>query len=239
MNSKKLKELYPFENCSEEELSQLSEGLEEISYRDGRSIYLENQPTDYVYVVLDGLVEMSKYNDFEEKEHHIGVLSHADLFGSGEMFFDEYYINTKAVGDVTLLRMKKQFFFDVLLLIPCMNRFVMKSFAHIIRQRIFMIDWHSALGKIYYYIFFLCNEYGIMKKDRILIDHKITHEKIAGILNLSREHVSRLMSQLVKENVIDKTGSDLTVSREWYDKKLADQKFSISFRRNFLFESEE
>ncbi len=239
MSTSILKKLYPFEDCSEAELATLTPLFEEIKVKDGKAVYLENQPTEYIYVILDGLVEMSKYNDFEEKEHHIGVLSHADMFGNGELFFDEYYINTRAVGDVSLLRMKKDDFFNILLKIPAMNNFVMRSFAHIIRQRIFMIDWHSAQGKIYYYIFFLCNEYGIMKKDQILIDHKITHEKIANILNLSREHVSRLMSQLVKDKIIDKTGSDLTVSRAWYEEKLNDQKFSISFRRNFQFEKEE
>ena len=78
-----------------------------------------------------------------------------------------------------------------------------------------------------------------MKKDRILIDHKITHEKIAGILNLSREHVSRLLSQMVKDEIIDKSSSGLTVDRVWYEEKLNDQKFDISFRRNFQFEPEE
>ncbi len=234
-----LKELYPFDDCDDNDLKEILPYFEEIKVKEGKPVYLENQPTDYVYIILDGLVEMTKYNDFEEKEYHEGVLSHADLFGNGEVFFDEYYINTKAVTDAKLLRMKKVDFFDHFLQIPALNAFVLKSFAHIIRQRIFMIDWHSALGKISYYIFFLCNEYGIMKKERILIDHKITHEKIASILNLSREHVSRLLSQLVKNNVIDKTSSGMTVDREWYEKKLADQKFNISFRRNFQFESED
>lgn len=233
MARRELLDSYVFDACSPAELDKLAPYFHELTVETGRPVYSDGDEAKAIYFIVEGIIEISKYCGEDDKVYHICLLQAHDIFGIGEMFFDAYYVDAVARTKTRLLSMKKEDFLNRFLTLPGLNRFVLDTFAHIIKQRTLMLDWQSSRRKFDYFLYFLCSEYGSVKGGRIEIGRKITHETIASTLNLSREHVTRMLGLLAKDGIVEKKGHRLVVDKAWFEGKHLDGNYATSFKRNF------
>jgi CRP-like cAMP-binding protein len=222
-----------FSKCTDEELDTIITTLNEVTIKKNRTIYQQGDPAQKAYIIISGIVELNWLDREHDKKFHICLLQQGDIFGVGELFFDLYYINATTTTECVMCEIKKDAFFETFMQPPSVKDFIMLTFAHIVRQQTTMKGWHSARRLFSQFIFFLCRDHGTATQDRIIIHQCIKHEHIASILNLSREHVTRLFRQFKSEGIIIKGGKETIVSLNWYNSKKKEQAYQISFRRNF------
>jgi len=222
-----------FKDCTPEEKKQAARCCTRVYFKKNEQIYLEGEKADAVYIILKGIVELCKFHEDEGRKVCIGLLPAGDIFGIGEVYFNEYYINAISITQSTLVRLEKELFFSVFMEIPSLRDFVVTAFAKIIRQNTLMLDWFSARNMFTYFLFHICKEYGQEKRSCILVGKHLTHDRISEVLNLSRVHVSRLFKQFRDEKIILNSGLSLEIDRAWFEAKKEDPYFSLNFKRKF------
>jgi CRP-like cAMP-binding protein len=98
-----------FSHVSTEQLAYVAAITEEVSYLENDTIFEAGQPSDALYLVLEGVVRL--HRDGEE----ITTAKAKDAFGTWSLFDDEPRVATAtAVEDSRLLRIDREEFHDLL-----------------------------------------------------------------------------------------------------------------------------
>lgn len=98
-----------FSEVSTEQLSHLAVIAEEVSFPAGEVIFKEADPSDAMYLVLDGAVRLHR------GELEVTVAREHDVFGTWALFDDDPRVVTATtVEPATVLRIEKEDFIDLL-----------------------------------------------------------------------------------------------------------------------------
>lgn len=222
-----------FSECTPAELAILAPLFIELRLQTGRALYAQDEMADRVFVLLEGRIRMEREAGDEGRLVHLGELHSGDFFGYGEMFFDQYYIGTVAEENCSLLSMRREDFHSAALSVPSVRYFVMESLAHLARRSVWMLDWTELDRQLRYLLFWLCTDKAAGKDGFIEIRKEYTHERIAHMLNASREHVSRCLKHLREEGVLAPEARRLAVRRDWAEERKRDPGYDPSLHRYF------
>lgn len=98
-----------FEQVPAEQLSYIAAIAEEVSYHKGEIIYKENEPSDSLYLVIDGKVNL-------QREGQLVLAAGAkDAFGTWSLLDNEPRVVTATITeDARLLRIERNDFVDLL-----------------------------------------------------------------------------------------------------------------------------
>jgi CRP/FNR family transcriptional regulator len=92
-----------------EQLSHLAAIAEEAAFSKGEVIYKHEDPSDALYIVLDGAVRLHR------GEEDIAAVASKDAFGTWALFDDTPRVTTAtAVEDTRVLRIYREDFLDIL-----------------------------------------------------------------------------------------------------------------------------
>lgn len=98
-----------FAEVPTEQLALLASIAEEVDFVAGEVIYSENEPSDALYLVLDGKVRLHR------GKQEIAQATNKDAFGTWALFDEEPRVVTATVvEDVLLLRVDREDFVDLL-----------------------------------------------------------------------------------------------------------------------------
>lgn len=103
-----LKEVFLFRGIPEDQLDGIVDTLDVVNLEDGDLIYEEGAPANYLFIIYDGQVHLSR-TDGEEKQV-FGTYTRSDAFGF-EVDLDQRStrrMTASAVGDVILLRLERK-----------------------------------------------------------------------------------------------------------------------------------
>lgn len=129
-----LKTVNLFESMLPEQLKILTNISEEMTFQDGDILFNEGDPADYLYVIVDGEIEIMK-NHGALGEVRLAVLKEKASFGEMTLFGSEGRSATAiASGDSTFLAMRKE---HLLLLIqenPAISTAIVFQLANMIRN---------------------------------------------------------------------------------------------------------
>lgn len=117
-----------FSEVSTEELAYLAAIAQEIEHPPGFRIYSESDPSDAMYIVLDGEVRLHR-GDTE-----VTVATSETAFGTWALFDDELRVmSATARGPTRLLRIDKEDFYDLLADNVNITRGVLKAIVRRLR----------------------------------------------------------------------------------------------------------
>lgn len=129
-----LKTVNLFESMTPEQLKILTNISEEVNYQTGDILFNENDPSDYLYVIVDGEIEIVK-NHGLNGELRLAVLHPKASFGELTLFGDEGRSATAIASvDSTFLAIEKE---HLLLLIkenPAISTTILFQLANMIRE---------------------------------------------------------------------------------------------------------
>lgn len=185
--------------------NELKGGLKRIIYFKNEIITREAFKDDYIYFLDSGKVVLIK-RDIEGKEYSVGYVLPGELFAlSSYLGMDEiatYKALTSCVVfavDALYLKKKLQFSSQFSELISFL---VIKSFRNLnIRQANLMLKNSKQI-----LINFLIEQINLFGRDedgKITIDLDMSIGEISKILNMSRETVSRMLSDLKEKGIIE------------------------------------
>lgn len=210
-----LKNIELFKGLSEEEMMEILEGMLHNQFDSKEFLYTPDESVENVFILKEG--EVTLYKSVDGKKIILDVLKPGAVFGnigfdpdSGEKHYAE--ITQKAF----ICTLPKNFFLQIIQKRPDIALQALKVLSKRVSQYEMQIRTLSALqakDRILATIHLL-NE----KEDRSILPPilrtatKITHEKLGNMTGLTRETVTKQLSELEKEGfiLIDKKHIQLT-----------------------------
>ena len=169
--------------------------LEVKSLNRGEFLFREGQLCTHIAIVVSGQVKISSMN-YSGSEVIFNVLNKGEMFGNNLIFSDEqtYKGDVVALKDSTIVLIKKENLENILqsnkeFLLMYLN--IQSNFGKKLNSTIKMLSFSSAEERFKYYLH--------ESKGEIEF-HTVT--ELADILHLKRETLSRILTELEKENAI-------------------------------------
>lgn len=222
-----------FKGCTQDEIREISALMTPCQYDQDSFVYREKQKTDKVYFVLKGTLKMLKYSQDNMRPTYLGQLSRGDMFAIGEVFFDEYYITVTCTEDCELLSMHKNDFHRLWHTIPAFQEYITHALAHIARGNFFFMERMEAESQMKYLLYYFATQDSKIEGDEVVITPPINQIQMAEILNITREHVSRIFRVLKSEGILIQNQPRIILSKDWYLARKADPDYDESLHRYY------
>lgn len=223
-----------FADCSAAEIRELATLCRRASYRPGQSIHEENAPVQKIYAVLSGEVLLYRSSG-GSRAARLAVVKAGELFGIGEAMLPTYYTGASALSACLLLEIGREDFVRRFLAVPAVRNRVVRELSQIARFLICKVTGGGGRRDLALYLRTQAEACGQPAGSGIRLKNKQRQPEIASLLQLSREHVTRLFAKLKAEGVVDFNRGFPVIDRAWLDREAPDRELaaSIQYREAF------
>lgn len=196
---------------------------QEADFKKGEYVFKEGEKATKLYVIVKGAVSLIKDAD-EGQKFCYRIAKEGELMGDITLFSENQRYITDAIcsKDTEMYEIEKS-----------------KIETHIIGENDLLkeyLKWsgeavermHSKFrdlvlfgkkGALYSTLIRLSNSFGVVKKDGIFIDLKLTNQEISELCGTTRESVNRMLSELKKEKIIELTKGGILIHNIDYLRK--------------------
>jgi len=169
-------------------------------------IYFQDDPANSVYFLKEGSIRISKFHS-DGTEFMLTVLGPGEIFGESSIFGNSVRKESAtAEQDSIYCVMREEKLKELLFMVPSLNL----KFSEIIetrlgemQNRLESLSFKNNNERILDFLKEKALKSAHLHNGQIIIDHPLTHEKVAMLTATSRQEVSSLFSYLKKKNVID------------------------------------
>jgi len=194
-----------FSTLTDDEFDKLAHIFVTRAYRKNQIIFMEEETGNYMYLVLSGKVKVSKSGS-AGKETILAIHRTGDFFGEMSLLDGKTAPATvSAIEDSKIISVSGTDFHKYLL----HNERVMLQIIQVLCSRLRQVwktqsqNSSTAESRIRMGIYELAQKHGIRDAHGIIIDLKITHQELAEMVGTSRETVTRALTRLREENIIE------------------------------------
>ena len=199
-----LTNFYLFQNCSKNLIDEISENLLIRNAISGETIFNQGDVPKNLYIVLEGSLYVTEFTEDGKAVAH-ELISKGDCFG--EIAIIDQKLRSASIlcaENVKLGVLSSNFVQNVLLkdINICTN--LLQKFSSIIRKmntQVFNLVTASAKKRLLFHISYL-SESRIDKPGKKILDKSLSHADLAALSGMTRETVSRIMSELRNEGFI-------------------------------------
>jgi len=206
-NSKQaLKNIAMFEDLKDEALEKIAGIAIERDYRKNMIIFMEGEKGEAFYFIKKGKVKISKASQ-DGREIIISILGEGDAFAEVTLFSKNPYpataevIEDSKIGIIRneeLEKLVKENADIALELIKLLNSKLMYA-----QRKIKNLGLNDTFIRTIQELIKLALKYGNETSKGLELDLNLSRQQLAGLVGTSRETISRTLSQLKKEKVID------------------------------------
>jgi CRP/FNR family transcriptional regulator, cyclic AMP receptor protein len=194
-----------FSTLTDDEFSQLAHIFVARAYRKNQVIFLEEETGNYMYLVLSGKVKVAKAGA-GGKETILAIHRSGDFFGEMSLLDGKTAPATvSAMEDSKIISLSGTDFHKYLL----HNEKVMLQIIQVLCARLRQV-WQTqslssstADARIRMGVYQLAKRHGIRDAHGTIIDLKITHQEMAEMVGTSRETVTRVLTRLREQGIIE------------------------------------
>lgn len=209
-------------DCSPAQREALCPYLHPIACKRYQELYHEGQPSRFIHVVMKGSVSLEKARGEGREPMRLAIVRAGEYFGLGEFMLAHYHTTATALTDGILLQISRSDFCRHFLAVESVRNKVIRELSEIARYLLFSVVAGSGVNMLVFYLRRLCRESGRVVGGKIHIQTKVHQPRIATLLNMSREHVTRLFAQLQKQGVVAFNRGYPVVDQHWLDQAVAD-----------------
>jgi CRP-like cAMP-binding protein len=192
----------------------------------GSFLFQEKEEVENIYLLLNGSVSIGRVH-VKGKEFILKILSGEEVIMEYELFSQHptYHFYAKTISDCELLVIKRSQFEEYALrepsILAALSSFLSASY---IKSQIKCQDliMNGKKGGLYSILIRLCNSYGVVTENGILIDLPITHQELANLTFGTREVIQRLLKELREKGVLSYEHQRFTVKNLAYLRKEVD-----------------
>lgn len=197
-----------FEALPQEELLKIEKVIPMLTLRRNTLIQTPETFREGLYFVKEGKLRLYKINS-NGKQFTQGILGKGNVFGE----LDSFSLGTKdvfieTIDDVLLCSMGKEQFEQFLAEHPQLALKLLRVLSERLNEQNAMLE-QLALGGIRERILFLLvklsEQFGVPEGEYDKIDLQLTHQELGNMIGATRESVTVILNELIKEGVI-KTG---------------------------------
>ena len=209
-------------DCPPPDLDALAPLCHRVSFRPGQSIHDEHTPARHVCAVLHGKVLLYRTAG-NPSASRLAIVQPGEMFGFGEALLPTYYTGASALSPCTLVQIDSTDFLHRFLAVPSIRLHVLRELSQIARFLICKVTGGGGRQDLALYLRTQADACGQPDGAKIRLRQKQFQPAIASLLNLSREHVTRLFALLKAEGVVDFNRGFPVIDRAWLDREAGDR----------------
>ncbi len=203
-----------FFDLSEKELGYIKEKMVTKRYENGNYIFLEDSEGEQCFFVAKESVKVTRLSK-DGREVILTMLNAGDFFGEMSLLDGESRsANVIALEETEVLTLNREDFLVVLHDYPTIAIQLVKEMAGRLRKsdrQIASLSLSDAEKRITMCIIRFADDQGVIKNGKVSIPKTPIQQDIANMAGTSRETVSRALSILEKENLIERNGRELII----------------------------
>jgi CRP/FNR family transcriptional regulator, cyclic AMP receptor protein len=204
-----------FADLEEKELERIAKLGTRQKYKRGNIVVLEKESGAALFVIISGKVKVVR-TDEEGREV---ILS---MFGPGEFFGEMSLLDglarsasVVAVSKSELFMIHRRDFLESLHQFPAIGIALLAEMAMRLRKadmQIKSLSLKDAAGRVANVLLILADDVGVFRKGKVEIDDLPLQQDVANMAGTSRETVSRMLHEFVREGSIHLKGNKLTIN---------------------------
>lgn len=195
-----------FADLSDADLVELDRRMTSLAWAEGEHLYTAGEPAEHLFVIASGQAKVYR-STAEGQEVVVDLLAPGDLAGGLHTLGQPAYPETlEALTTVCALRIGTGAFDEVLTEFPSVALRVLQDVAaQLGRARATVTEQAtgSVLERVAATLLRLADKFGQPGAEGVLIQLPLSRADLAGLTGSSTETVSRAMSQLRKDGIID------------------------------------
>ncbi|EIW00188.1 Crp/Fnr family transcriptional regulator [Thermoanaerobacter siderophilus] len=174
-------------------------------FKKGSIIFMEGEKGEAIYFVKSGKVKISKTSSIG-KEYIIKIMEKGDIFAESILFAGgEYPATAEAIEDSEVIMLKNQDIENLILKNSEIALSIIKLMAKRLKNVSYIIEnlaLRDSIGRTASVLLTFAKERGVNVKEGILLNLNLNRQDLANIIGISRETVTRVLSQMDKEGII-------------------------------------
>jgi CRP/FNR family transcriptional regulator, cyclic AMP receptor protein len=189
--------------------------MTETRYGKGQYIFREGDPTEYFHIVKEGSVKCVK-SSLDGKECTLKVLMPGDLFCCDASAFDgaAHPGTAQPMGDVSVLRMKKEAYFKMLRANPDAAMEVIRYLGNRLNEaqekaKVLALD--SADQRLASLLVSLAERSGVQDSNGIRLSVRLTRQDMANMVGVTTETAIRIMARFKRDRLVSGTAARLVI----------------------------
>ncbi|SER86573.1 CRP/FNR family transcriptional regulator, anaerobic regulatory protein [Gracilibacillus ureilyticus] len=215
-----------FEELTSHEINSLEEIAHTRKYPKGTHIFMQDDPLKNVYFVLEGQVKIYRM-DIHGREQIVNILNQGEMFPHQGFFRqDGYPAHAEASEHCVLIYIPKKKFEDYLIRYPSVSIKIFRVLGDMIvdlQHRLEEQILHSSREQLMMLLLRLVKKNGTEDKNGgMRLIKQFSNKELANMIGTSRETISRTLSQLKKDKLIEQKST-----HEWiiYADKIEEELF--------------
>lgn len=204
-----------FRELAAEEIDRIAEQTKSLHVDRGAGLFQRGQPSEGFYIVIFGQIKLSFISKAGD-EKVVDLLGPGQSFGEAVMFMEKQHVVTaQALADSMLLYVSKAAVFDELERDPRFARRMIAGLSqrlHYLMEDLEGYSMHSGLQRVIGFL--LRDEAGGEEADaetRLEVTLPAAKGVIASRLNLTQEHFSRILHEMVAKGLVEVRGRTIVI----------------------------
>jgi CRP/FNR family transcriptional regulator len=199
-----------FQGLTREQLMQLSRIVQEREFTRGQKIFSEGDEGSGFYVIIAGRVKIFKLSS-EGKEQILHLLGPGEPFGEAPVFSGQNFpANAEALEKSGIFFFPRKAFMDLIKSDPGLALNMLAILSRRLRRFADLIDDLSLKevpGRLAAYLLYLSEQ----KKGTKNLALNITKSQLASLLGTIPETLSRILSKMIKQGLIESEGHQIRI----------------------------
>jgi len=209
-----LKDVPIFKELTSEELESVVEISQSRFYKQKTLVFMQEQPLDRVFFIKSGKVKIYK-TDVNGREQIVSILEPGEMFPHAGFFRKGTYpAYAEVMGDANFVVTPIADFEQVLITYPhlCIKIFnVLGEKIVDLQNRLQEQILNNTYEQIIMLLLRLCRTNGVKENEKYRLTTHFTNREMANMIGTSRETVSRTISQLKKNGVLQLNNEGLYI----------------------------
>lgn len=199
-----------FSMLADEQLAKLTNLITRRKFKKGQVIFFEGDVSDKIYIINEGKIKTFKHTR-DGKEQILYIIGEGDFIGDLSLLKKSaFQYNAEALEDVKVCTLSKDDFDRILKDNPEICLQVLES----VHDRLMNLEnLVQTLGtkdvevRIAGLLVSLTESFGHFEDGKIILDMALTREEMANFIGVTRETISRKLSSLQDEGIIELVGN--------------------------------
>jgi len=199
-----------FSILQEQQLKEITDKIARKKYKKGQIIFFEGDISDKLYVINKGKIKVFKYTK-EGKEQILYILSEGDFVGDLSLLKkDEHKFNAEALEDVNMCELTKDDFDGIIK----HNPEIALKILQVVYDRILKLEnliqslsTKDIEARIAGLLLSFIKDFGQPNGDTIELELPLSREDMANYIGVTRETISRKLSSMQDEGIIELLGN--------------------------------
>jgi len=204
-----------FEGLAQDEIARFARSVRELTAARGEILFHRGDVCTGFHLILGGQIKLA-FLSAAGNEKVVEILRPGQTFGEAVMFMDKpYVVMAQALSDTSLLHIPKQVVFEEMARDPLFCRKIIGGLSRRLHQLMGDVESYSLRSGRDRIVGYLLREEGLDEdcpaRGRVSIRLSTSKGTIASRLNLTQEHFSRILHELIDSGLIEVEGRTIHV----------------------------